>query len=106
MEYWQKWDNTCFSTENEAWEDYLNNEDIQELADYLTHTVENFNYERLVFWALRQSDFWNEFQDEIAQARQEAFNNSYCCWEVADDEEEDDYDPYIVGGGKTQMDFY
>lgn len=104
MEYWQRWDNKRFDTEEEAWEDYYNNEDNQELVDYLLHTVENFDFERLLNWAIQQDGFFEIFQDEIAQARQEAFNASYCNWEEPDDE--DDFDPYIVGGGKTQLDFY
>ena len=104
MKYWQRWDNKCFDTEEEAWEDYYNNEDSQELVDYLSHTVENFDFERLLDWAIQQDGFFEVFQDEIAQARQEAFNDSYCSWEEPDDE--DDFDPYIVGGGLTQIDFY
>lgn len=84
MEYWQRYDGKRFDTEEEAYEDYLNNEDTEYLEDILLYFDEGFSASNLLHWAMKQPAFWEAFEDDIERARQEAFENQYCCWEEPD----------------------
>ena len=46
--------------------------------------------------------FEKEFGNEFDTAMRETFEENY----IEHDDDEDEFDPYIVGGGLTQRDFY
>ena len=80
MMYWQKYDNKRFDTREEAYEDFLENETINELEDYLLEEV-GLDARTLLRWIMNQDSFWEAFQDEITKAREMMFEDSYCYWE-------------------------
>lgn len=87
MKYWQRNDGVKFATEEEAFEDSLSYCD-EDLIDALCDTM---NSDKLLQWAMKQESFWDEFQDEIASARNDLFEWNYCSWEVPDDYDEDEF---------------
>ena len=78
MEYWQRYDDITFETEEDAYQDYLENEDTDYLEDFLHECI---SYHSLLEWAMLHGGFWEHFESEIALARDEAFENLYCRWE-------------------------
>lgn len=96
MEYWQRYDNKRFDTEEDAYQDFLENEDVGTLEDYLLKAVD-LNVSALLHWAINQDGFWEAFQDEITEAREMMFEDSYCHWEEPDDDDDEDdwVDPII-----------
>ena len=93
MEYWQRYDNKRFNTEEDAYQDFLENEDVDTLEDYLLKAVD-LDVSALLHWAMSQDGFWEAFQDEITEAREMMFEDNYCHWEGPDDD--DDIDELIA----------
>lgn len=89
MEYWQRYDDKRFDTEEDAYQDLLENEDVGTLEDYLLRGLE-LDASTLLDWAIKQDGFWEEFQDEITAAREMMFEDQYCHWEGPDDDEIDE----------------
>lgn len=83
MEYWAKYNDERFDTEEDAYTDYLENEEADYLACFLE---EEITLPNILYWAMRQDAFWEAFDEEIARARQSAFENQYSNW-VEEDEE-------------------
>ena len=81
MEYWQRYDDIRFETVEDAYQDYLENEDTDYLKDFLREFI---SVDDLFDWAMLYGGFWEHFESEIAHARDEAFENLYCHWEEAD----------------------
>lgn len=79
MEYWQRWDNKRFDTEEDAYQDCIDNEKTEVLEDYLLswHIID---VNTLLHWAMNQDSFWEAFQDEITKAREMMFEDNYCQW--------------------------
>lgn len=88
MEYWQRWDDKKFNTEEEAYEDYLLEEDVIYLQDTIK-ALKLISFSDLLDWAMKQPAFWENFDGQIAEARTEAFNELYCHWEEPDWEGEE-----------------
>lgn len=86
MEYWQRYDNKRFDTEEDAYQDSLENEEVDVLEDYLLKAV-GLDVSALLHWAMSQDGFWEAFQDEITEAREMMFEDNYCHWEGPDDDE-------------------
>ena len=87
MEYWQRYDNKRFDTEEDAYQDFLENEDVDTLEDYLL-TVVDLDVTALLHWAIGQDGFWEAFQDVITEAREMMFEDTYCHGEEPDGWEE------------------
>ena len=90
MEYWQRnEDGACFDNEEDAYQDFLENEDVDTLEDYLLKAVD-LDVSALLHWAMGQDGFWEAFQDVITEARGMMFEDNYCHWEDSDDDDEID----------------
>lgn len=87
MEYWQRYDNKRFDTEEDAYQDFLENEDVETLEDYLLKAVD-LDVSALLHWAINQDGFWEAFQDVITEAREMMFEDTYCHWEGPDEIDE------------------
>jgi hypothetical protein len=88
MEYWQRnEDNKRFDNEEDAYLDYLDNEDEAALEDYL-HDLGFLSFGDLLHWAMGEQAFWEHFQDEIAEARESLFEDAYSHWEEPDEIDE------------------
>ena len=86
MEYWTRnRDSERFETREDAYEDYLINEDSARLIECIYFYL---GYDRLLSWAMEQEGFWSYFYDEITEAQEECFAESYTCHDSPDDEEE------------------
>lgn len=97
MEYWQRnEDGARFDCEEDAYLDYLDNEDETALEDYL-RDLGFLSFGDLLHWAMGKQAFWEHFQDEIAEARGSLFEDAYSHWEDPDDDEDEDdwVDPII-----------
>lgn len=68
-----------FDNEEDAYQDYLNNEDMTFLEDVLAYEIDWLD---LLRWAMGQDAFWKHFQDEITRAREQCFEDAYACWDV------------------------
>ena len=68
-----------FDSEEDAYEDYLANEDTVYLEDTLAYEIDGMD---LLHWAMGQDAFWEHFQDEITRAREQCFEDTYVCWDV------------------------
>lgn len=68
-----------FDNEEDAYQDYLNNEDIDYLEDALAYEIDGMD---LLHWAMKQDAFWEYFQDAITRAREQCFEDTYVCWDV------------------------
>ena len=90
MEYWQRNpDGEIFDNEEDAYIDSIEREDIDTLEDYLLKAVD-FDISKLFHWAIQQDGFWEAFQDEITEAREMIFEDTYSHWEDPDDDNEID----------------
>ena len=88
MEYWQRnEDGVEFDTEEDAYQDYLDNEDDAALEDCLRE-FEILSFDDLLHWVMGQEAFWERFQDEIAEARQSLFEDFYSHWDESDEVDE------------------
>ena len=106
MEYWQRYDNKRFNTEEDAYQDSLENEESDVLEDYLLKAV-GLDVSALLHWAMGQDGFWEAFQDEITEAREIMFEDNYCHWEEPDDDDEDDWvDPIIRAKNREGLTHY
>lgn len=98
MEIWiRNSDGKEFESMEEAYDDYCATEDTEYLFDILYEEKLIDPYE-LFKWAVDQPGFWEAFQDEIAQAREECFEETYACWEYAD------YESYLDSLGEVEND--
>lgn len=89
MEYWQRnEDGVRFNSEEDAYQDYLGNEDDAALEDYL-RDFGPITFDDLLHWAMGQDAFWEHFQDEITEARESLFEDFYSHWDEPDDEEDE-----------------
>lgn len=89
MEYWQRnIDGKRFDCEEDAYLDFLKNEDIVDLEDWLLNAYEGLNVRYLLHWAMGQDGFWEAFDEDIAHAREEMFEEYYSNWEEPDEGEE------------------
>lgn len=86
MEYWQRYDNKRFDTEEDAYQDSLENEEVDVLEEYLLKVVD-LDVSALLHWAMNQDGFWEAFQDEITEAREIMFEDNYCHCEEPDEAE-------------------
>lgn len=93
MEYWQRYDNKRFDTEEDAYIDSIENEDISTLEDYLLKAVD-LDISKLLHWATEQDGFWEAFQDEITAAREMIFEDNYCHWEGPDTDPDGNENPF------------
>ncbi len=90
MEYWQRnEDGVRFDSEEDAYQDYLGNEDDAALEDYL-RDLGSLAFGDLLHWAMGQEAFWEHFQDEITEARESLFEDFYSHWDEPDEEDEID----------------
>jgi hypothetical protein len=90
MEYWERnEDGVHFDTEEDAYQDFLENEDVDTLEDYLLKAVD-LDVSALLHWAMSQDGFWEAFQDVITEAREMMFEDTYCHWDEPDDDDEID----------------
>lgn len=80
MEYWQRdEDGKRFDDEEDAYLDYLDNEDETTLENYLCN-FSFLSFRDLLHWAMGEQAFWEHFQDEITEAREMIFNDNYSYW--------------------------
>jgi len=93
MEYWQRYDDKRFDTEEDAYQDFLENEDVDTLEEYLLKVVD-LDITALVHWAMSQDGFWEAFQDVITEAREMMFEDAYCHWEVPDEDPDGNENPF------------
>lgn len=93
MEYWQRYDGKRFDTEEDAYIDSIENEDIDTLEDYLLKAVD-LDVSKLLHWAMEQDGFWEAFQDEITAAREMIFEDNYCHWEGPDVDPDGNENPF------------
>jgi len=85
MEYWQRnKDGKCFDNEEDVYQDFLENEDVDTLKDYLLKAVD-LDVTALLDWAMNQDGFWEAFQDIITEAREMMFEDTYCHWDESDE---------------------
>ena len=85
MEYWQRnEDGKHFDDEEDAYLDYLDNEDEATLEDYL-RDLGFLSFGDLLHWAMGEQAFWERFQDEITEARESLFKDAYSHWEDSDE---------------------
>ena len=105
MEYWQRYDDKRFDTEEDAYQDFLENEDVSTFEDYLLKAVD-LDVSDLLHWAMSQDGFWEAFQDEITAAREMMFEDSYCHWEEPDDNDDDWVDPIIYKKNREGLTHY
>jgi hypothetical protein len=70
-----------FDNEEDAYQDYLENEDTAYLEDAIVDEIEWLD---LLHWAMDQEAFWEHFQDEITRARERNFEDTYACWDKAE----------------------
>lgn len=102
MEYWQRYDDKRFDTEEDAYQDFLENEDVDTLEEYLLKAVD-LDVSALLHWAMGQDGFWEAFQDVITEAREMMFEDTYCHWDEPDDDDEiDELITYIEQTGATR----
>jgi hypothetical protein len=95
MEYWQRnEDGTRFDNEEDAYLDYLSNEDDAALEDYL-RDLGPLTFDDLLHWAMGEDAFWEHFQDEITEARESLFEDFYSHWDEPD-EDDDEIDELIT----------
>lgn len=81
---WVDDDGNQFESYEEAYDDALNKMDITDLTDHFGNYV---SFEQLLQWALKQDDFWNQFEDALSQAEQDYFEEWYHEEEVEDDDD-------------------
>ena len=93
MEYWQRYDNKRFDTEEDAYQDFLENEDVETLEEYLLKVVD-LDVTALLHWAMSQDGFWEAFQDVITEAREMMFEDTYCHWEGPDEDPDGNENPF------------
>ena len=107
MKYWQRYDNKRFDTEEDAYQDFLENEDVDTLEDYLLRAVD-LDVSALLHWAMSQDGFWEAFQDVITEAREMMFEDTYCHWEGPDDDDDEDdwVDPIIRAKNREGLTHY
>ena len=74
MEYWQRYDDIRFKTVEDAYQDYLENENTDCLKYFLREFI---SVDDLFDWAMLDGGFWEHFESEIAHARDEAFESLY-----------------------------
>jgi hypothetical protein len=98
MSFTRDWDGKEFDTEDEAYDDYLDKLYLYD-DEFIEKFMGNISLTDFIKWATSQPSFEKEFGEEFDTAMRETFEENYI-------EHEDDFDPYIVGGGKTQRDFY
>ena len=68
-----------FDSEEDAYDDYLANEDMDYLEDML---AEEIDLRDLLSWAMKQDAFWEYYQDAITRAREQCFEDTYACWDA------------------------
>lgn len=81
---WVDDDGNQFESYEEAYDEALNKMDIIDLTDHFGNYV---SFEQLLQWALKQDDFWNQFEDALNQAEQDYFEEWYHEEEVEDDDD-------------------
>lgn len=101
MSFTRDWDGTEFDTEDEAYNDYQDNFYLYD-DELIEKFMGNISLTDFINWATSQPSFDRQFGVEFDNAVWETFKENY----IEHDDDEDDFDPYIVGGGKTQRDFY
>lgn len=62
-----------FNTYDEAVEACLCDQEIEDFEEYFGYQV---SYTRLLNWAMKQEQFFNDFDDEINKANQEYLSDS------------------------------
>lgn len=70
-----------FMTYDEAWEDMQEQMALEDFSEYFGCHV---GYDRLLEWAMKQENFFNDFEDEYTQAEQDYFCDYY--HEIEDEE--------------------
>lgn len=89
MEYWQRnEDGARFDSEEDAYLDYLGNEDDAAVEDYL-RDLGFLSFGDLLHWAMGEQAFWEHFQDEITEARESLFEDAYSHWDEPDDDDDE-----------------
>ena len=87
MEVWRRDDGVEFESEEDAYQDFLENEDVDTLEDYLLKAVD-LDVSALLHWAMKQDGFWEAFQDVITEARGMFFEDTYSHWDEPDEIDE------------------
>lgn len=108
MEYWQRnEDGKRFDNGEDAYLDYLDNEDQATLEDYL-RDLGPLTFDDLLHWAMGEDAFWEHFQDEITEARESLFEDFYSHWEDPDDDDDEDdwVDPIIRAKNREGLTHY
>lgn len=83
---WVNYDGDRFDSYEEAYDDAEEKMDLPNFAEHFENYVD---FEQLLKWALRQDNFWVEFEDAASQARQDYFEEWYHEEEVEDDKDDD-----------------
>lgn len=69
-------DHQIFNDDEDAYQDYLMEEDLTYLEDTLV-CEELLPYDVLLHWAMTTDAFWEYFQDAISAARERCFEELY-----------------------------
>ena len=84
MERWlRNSDNKIFDSEEDAFDDSLENEDLELLLDTII-AFKLISYTDLLRWAARRDEFWDRFETQIFEARTMIFDDNYI--EISDEE--------------------
>lgn len=84
MPWVSEFDGTRFETRGEAFDAILENMTPVELADYFRNYV---SYFRLFEWAMKQPNFFNDFDDDFGDAEWAYFEEF--CHEIEDEDEDE-----------------
>lgn len=82
---WVNYDGDRFDSYEEAYDDAREKMEPLNFAEHFENYVD---YEQLLNWALRQDNFWMEFEDAACQAEQDYFEEWYHEEEVEDEEDD------------------
>ena len=73
-----------FSSYEEAHDDAMENLEPDEFAEFFFEQADAY---KVLAWAMKQSNFFDYFEDEISRAESEYFEDHY--YEMEDDEDEE-----------------
>lgn len=71
-----------FDTYDEAVEACLSDQEMEDFEEYFSYQV---SYTRLLNWAMKQEQFFNDFDNEIDKANQEYLSDSITEYDDDDD---------------------
>lgn len=85
MSHWKNDFGCTYEDEEEARESAF---EFMDGADYAENLSASIPYDELLSWAMKQDNFWVDFEEQVREAEDNFFTDHYR--EIEEDEEEED----------------